>query len=65
MIFPFFTIRDTGQKWRMVTFQFLSRLKKSRTNIERLSIPHEIIPKITTSKQQKQPFADVLQIECS
>ena len=46
-----------------MTFQFLLRLKKSKTNIERL--PHEFILMKITSKQQKQPFADVLESECS
>ena len=45
-----------------MTFWFLSRLKKSRSNIERLSISQEIILKKTTSMQ---PFADVLQNRCS
>ena len=37
MVFSFFTIRATGQKWRTVTFHFQSKLKKSRTNIEGLT----------------------------
>ena len=44
---------------------FISRLKKSRTNIER-PVDSTRDPLIkTTSKQQKQQFADILQSECS
>ena len=59
IVFPIFYDKIYRRKKRMKTFRFPSRLKKSRSNIER---PHKIILIKTTSRQ---PFADVLQNRCS